>query len=757
MVVNATPSPRSTTVTIPGGLNGSYYIGLLTRADASNNSIAVALPPPSPVAVSGTLRYERPAINTTTNRLDTATILSFPAGFVRVQLLDADNTPVATADADAAGNYSLSGSVRGVFKIRMIAEMIRGASPAYNVAVKNQAPGATVGSSHTVDSSSVSNACGLSCSVDLTAIDSNRGAGPFAILGTIRQSMDTILTAAPGTDFPQLHIKWRNFSNDGSYFARTASVCGTGVPNCIVLLGNRGADSDEYDQHVVAHEFMHYVEANFSRSDSRGGAHGPNDLLEPRVAYSEGMANAISGVIVGSALYVDTAAAGGFNMNLESGSHSLRGYYSEASIQSVVYDLFDANNEGLDSLSLSFTDLYAAIVALKNTDSITWIHEFIGALKTARPGDSAAIDAILTTESLATTEAGEGDVSASVSSVWTGQGIRAHSCVGSQSDFFNSPAIQVVTGSGANAFGASIGATLRASQWCGMVAPSPNKLFGSLLFRVTPDYSGFMFVSAYEISLSNGRPEIQIISRGSVVKTCLLSNDYLTCTAPVNAGQTYVLEIRMREACFLGSCTPSNSDLTQLRVRIDLPFQYAGSPTYPGSGGRFIFLTQGLYAGDFGGVAQADGVCMANIPSALTGTGRYKSLIVATGQRVATTSPDCGAGCTGRLDWVLRPNTEYYRWLGPTRVGTTTGDALFSFPLDSGLDLTGTGSSTYWTGLNRDWVSAGWTVDSHTCGGWTGSTSSGSIGQAFFTDSRVLSTGGGSCDSTLRSLICVQE
>jgi hypothetical protein len=54
------------------------------------------------------------------------------------------------------------------------------------------------------------------------------------------------------------------------------------------LLGKEDVDTDEFDTHVVVHEWGHYFESAVSRSDSPGGNHALGDLLDARLAFGEG-------------------------------------------------------------------------------------------------------------------------------------------------------------------------------------------------------------------------------------------------------------------------------------------------------------------------------------------------------------------------------------------------------------------------------------------------------------------------------------
>ena len=94
----------------------------------------------------------------------------------------------------------------------------------------------------------------------------------------------------PSANFPALIIDW-GAQTDGTFFD-------SGRSQRIALLADLTADTDEFDQHVVAHEFGHYIEHNFSRADNIGGAHGIGDKLDPRVAFGEGFGYAFAAIVL---------------------------------------------------------------------------------------------------------------------------------------------------------------------------------------------------------------------------------------------------------------------------------------------------------------------------------------------------------------------------------------------------------------------------------------------------------------------------
>ena len=106
----------------------------------------------------------------------------------------------------------------------------------------------------------------------------------------------------------------------GSSFFRSIRSNGT-VQREIFLLGAEDTDTEEYDRHVIAHEWGHYLEDAFSRSDSVGGPHALGDQLDMRVAFGEGWGNAFSAMVERDPVYKDTlgpAQNTGFYLDVES-------------------------------------------------------------------------------------------------------------------------------------------------------------------------------------------------------------------------------------------------------------------------------------------------------------------------------------------------------------------------------------------------------------------------------------------------------
>jgi len=158
----------------------------------------------------------------------------------------------------------------------------------------------------------------------------------------------------------------------------------------IRILGDANNDTDEYDAHVVVHEFGHYFENSLSRADSIGGQHSTDSRLDARVAFGEGWGNALSGMILDDPIYRDSfgvSQASSFGINVETNSFASTGWYSEASVQSILYDLYDSVDDGADIASFGLGPIYGAFTdpAYRATDAFTTIFAFLDGLSN-QPG-----------------------------------------------------------------------------------------------------------------------------------------------------------------------------------------------------------------------------------------------------------------------------------------------------------------------------------------------------------------------------------
>jgi hypothetical protein len=224
---------------------------------------------------------------------------------------------------------------------------------------------------------------------------------------------ELVLSATPSAQFAPLDIHWSPFNFSSSNFdpGSGAIITTHYAAQDVYVLGVQNVDTDEYDHHVIAHELGHYIQDAFSRDDSVGGPHGSGDRLDLRVAFSEGWGNAFSGVVKGDPRYRDSFGANqgqDFDLNVESDNFGPQGWFSEESVQSILYDLFDATADANDAVTLGFAPLFQVLNAgLPAIEPFTSIFPFISQLRAGNPGAVAGIDAIVNAEQIVSTTINE--------------------------------------------------------------------------------------------------------------------------------------------------------------------------------------------------------------------------------------------------------------------------------------------------------------------------------------------------------------
>ena len=375
-------------------------------------------PPPGPtVTISGKITYDYVPHHPITGGLDYTQTQSRPARRVTVQFVEG-TSPLATANTDLDGNYSVTVPANRTGFIRAMAWSVQGGPPGWSFNVLDNTSNNT---QYTLDgtpltSGDVNSVRNLHAPSGWTGngYGAQRAAAPFAILDTIQTAASYVAAADPTIVFPQLNIHWSP-DNIGSFGANgvpdpmtgelgTSFYGASATANGIYLLGEEDQDSDEYDEHVIAHEFGHYLEHRFGRSENLGGPHGRGDRLDPRVAFSEGLATGFAGLALGNPAYRDaggTAQQFASGFNIEGQFSSARGWYSEQSVWELVYDLVDTAVDGNDTIAYPFADVWSAIrSAVPPSRALPMLFPFWRAIKDARPGDQVVLDQLTTAQSV---------------------------------------------------------------------------------------------------------------------------------------------------------------------------------------------------------------------------------------------------------------------------------------------------------------------------------------------------------------------
>lgn len=378
--------------------------------------------PKSLVMISGNLQYEFAPAKLNCRGLDLDNTILRPIRQASVQLLDESATNVlASGISDNLGNYSLLAASDTNVVIRVRAELQRSGSPAWNVSVRDNTLNTKTPLGqrpvYAMDTQ-VFNTGGSEVFRNLTATTGwdpgsgrytgDRVAAPFAILDTLYGAMSFVLDTEPGLVFPRLVAYWsvnNRPTEGGNDLLANIDKGDIGTSfyldsqNGLFLLGDAATDTEEFDDHVIAHEWAHYFENKFSRSDSIGGPHIIGEPLDARLAFGEGWATALAGVALGDPLYCDTGApgtGGGFGINVESSVFGRDGWYNEMTIVRLLYDLWDTDNDGPDDGSVGFAPVYGVLTGEQaSTAAFATVFSFATALKARLPAQDTFIDRLL--------------------------------------------------------------------------------------------------------------------------------------------------------------------------------------------------------------------------------------------------------------------------------------------------------------------------------------------------------------------------
>ena len=374
--------------------------------NSSNNSATVS--------ISGNITFDLIPFNQYSDGLDFDNTFASAARGIRVEAIDNNGIVVASSSTDNNGNYKFTTNQGLELKVRVSAKMLNTIGAPWDVQVFDNTT--RIGGKnplYVTDSSTFVTSQDIVKNIHLPSGRNGqnngiRSAAPFAILDIIYESMQTVTAVDATIVFPPLEVYWSP-KNNTSYGVFEDGDLGSSFflpPNQIYILGDEDSDTDEYDRHVLAHEWIHYFEDNFSRSDSLGGVHGVDDRLDMRVAYSEGLANAISGIITGDSVYRDSNSFWpyfGWSMDMESNYSYNSGWFNEGSVQSIIYDIYDSTADGVDNISLGFESIFNTLTSANyiNDDYQISIFSFTKHLKDQQnPTSNLKIDSLVNAQQI---------------------------------------------------------------------------------------------------------------------------------------------------------------------------------------------------------------------------------------------------------------------------------------------------------------------------------------------------------------------
>ena len=185
---------------------------------------------------------------------------------------------------------------------------------------------------------------------------------------------------------PKVTAYWKPGFNPAEYYGETSGLSFylPGYDRLFILGGVDGdfdnEDTDHFDNSVILHEFGHFLEDNHFISDSPGGQHSGNKIIDPRLAWSEGWGNFFQGAVRNDPTYIDTEGNSSgstallFYVNLEDQTRDIpvtegEGHFREFSVTRNFWDAWDNagpenTNGGSDTLNTKFGEIWHGLTSL---------------------------------------------------------------------------------------------------------------------------------------------------------------------------------------------------------------------------------------------------------------------------------------------------------------------------------------------------------------------------------------------------------
>jgi len=316
-----------------------------------------------PVNLSGTITFEWVPHKASRLGLDYPNTEVRPARSLVVELMDSSNNIIATGFTNETGFYNFIVNRNQQVRVRVKAQLKDSDQNLWNISVRDNTNSnslyAVQGELAVITTDDEVRDIQIDSGWNGRSYRINRAAPPFAILDVLYQGIEKLKQANISKSLPALTVYWseKNTTAEGDV---TLGEIGTSYYSNgnIYLLGDANVDIDEYDAHVILHEWTHFLESSISRADSLGGDHGSTDKLDMRVAFSEGLANAFAGIMLDDSFYMDAMGVNqstGFYLDIAEKSQNVQGWYSQGSIGSIVYNYYLS---GDNRIAKSVVDLF---------------------------------------------------------------------------------------------------------------------------------------------------------------------------------------------------------------------------------------------------------------------------------------------------------------------------------------------------------------------------------------------------------------
>lgn len=442
-----------------------------------------------------------------------------------IELLNESGVVVAADITNAQGEHTFAVPKNTLLRVRVKAQLLQSQSPTWDFKVTDNTNNNAVyvlegGLQTSGEESSLRELHAASgWNQSQGQYSAVRAAAPFAILDNIYIGATRLRDAGNRQNMPALQLRWstKNKAAEGN---QSLGEIGTSYfdGSAIYILGDANNDSDEYDGHVIVHEWGHYLEQNLFRSDSFGGNHSDGDVLDMRVSMSEGFANALASMMLDDPYYSDSSGYGqgaGFVIDVSRRVRSVKGFYSEGSIGSIFYNYYlSANNK-------TARDFSPLLQVLSDTsylthDAMTSIFLFYARFKELLSSQAVEFNNLMKEQNIfGTTAYGENE----------------------NNDVFYTADLSLYKNIQANGGALSACSSPRFGKY--------NKLANSQLLKlsIAQSKSYSIFITRSNDTQVATKPEVIVFSRGDTLKTFKSAGLNLTTGSLSLSPGVYILEV----------------------------------------------------------------------------------------------------------------------------------------------------------------------------------------------------------------------
>jgi hypothetical protein len=273
----------------------------------------------------------------------------FPIRQAEVQVIAPNGSIAQCTSTDDAGRFSfLLPQGNGTYKVSVLSRSPQG-SNVVKVSVLNRPAENSV---YSISGTTTATQSHVMNTIDASA-DGQVLGGAFNIMDKILDTNNFLRKTAGNCssqftgcpDFivaPKVNAYWmKGFDPSGYTGGRSPlSFYLPGYSRLFILGGLNGdtdsSDTDHFDNSIIIHEYGHFLEDNVFRSNSPGGSHTGDAIIDPRLAWSEGWGNFIQAAVQSSPHYRDTYG----------NADGMTGFFYNADLENPVSDYPNFVGEG---------------------------------------------------------------------------------------------------------------------------------------------------------------------------------------------------------------------------------------------------------------------------------------------------------------------------------------------------------------------------------------------------------------------------